>query len=134
MRHEGPIQEVSKIREKVLNWVKDNKIKISNHYSVKYLTHPCAVGYERMVYDVGISIDNKKDNSIKIIEYPKHKALSVMHNGSYDGLKEVHEFLVDYAKKMGYKPFDYIEDIYYRRSDEVAEKDLLTEVQLPIRM
>jgi len=131
IRHEGPLEEISNVRMNILKWARERDIKTTDDYFVKYYTHPYSVTLDQMIFVVGFYI--KDDNSIKIINYPKHKALSVIHKGPYNELKDIRQSLVEYAKENGYEVIDNPEDIYRNRYIEVDEDDLITEIQLPIK-
>jgi len=131
-KFKGSLEEVPRYREYVQNWIKDNNIIANKLMFVRYLSHPCAVNPDEMIFETGTSVADENE-SILIVEYPLHRVLSVKHRGPYNELEEVSEFLMDYAKKNGYIKVDYPEYVYLEGYEEKDGDNLLTEVQLHVK-
>ncbi len=73
------------------------------------------------------------DDEAQLRVLPKQEVVSLMHKGSYHKLQESYTRIMKFMEEQGlsYVPPD--REVYLNSPHEVAEEELLTEIQLPFR-
>lgn len=86
------------------------------------------VEYAQAVASVG-----KESENIGFKKIKAHKAISVLHKGSYQKLAEAYAYAINWVKEHGFEIVDDIREVYIHGCWDVAdENDYLTEIQIPI--
>jgi len=74
------------------------------------------------------------DQDIAIRTLPGGKSLSVVHKGPYTGLHEAWSRVFTYAEEREFAIAGQGREIYYNEPGKVPDEELLTELQLPVRL
>lgn len=133
IRQKGFFERINKIKADLFNWIEKNNIKISGNSFLRFNDHPRSLSPENIFYEIGIPIDNKVEDFIKVVDFPRHKVLSLTHNGPISTLKATHDFIKNYAKENDFKPIDFPVNIFLDKIPKNNEDGLLIEVQLSVR-
>ena len=75
----------------------------------------------------------KSEGKVEIKKIPAQEVLSVIHKGPYREVGPAYATLFQYAKEKGCVSQGCPLEIYLNDPAKVAEKELLTEIQLPIK-
>jgi len=131
IRQKGSFERINKIKADLFNWIEKNNIKTSGHFFLRFLNHPRSLSSESICYEVGVFLDSNVEDVIKVIDFPRHKALSITHKGPVSTLKDTHDFIIDYAKENEFKPVSFPVNVFAGKIPENNEDDLI-EVLLPV--
>ena len=136
-RH-GIIEDMSKMVDFVLEAGKECG---ENNPGLKCKNY-CFITYEATEYqEKNIEIEyveaveefGKESENIKFKTLPQTKAISVEHKGSYDKLRDVYAFALNYIKEKGYTMIDKPREVYVNGCwDTENEEDYLTIIQIPV--
>ena len=137
-RH-GVIENMSKLTEFVL---KAGTECYENNPTLKGKEY-CFVTYEAPEYqENNVEIEyleaveeyGKESENIKFKTIPETKAISVEHKGSYNKLRDVYAFILNYIKEKKYEIKDKPREVYVHGCwDTEKEEDYLTIIQIPIK-
>ena len=132
IRHKG-LEKVNKIKTDLFNWIEENNIKTSGHYSLRFYNHPRSLSPEDICYDVGIPLDSNVEGVIRVIDHQRYKTLSIVHKGSISTLKDTHDFIKKYAEENKFIPLDIPINIFIDKIPEINEDELLINVLLIVK-
>ncbi len=95
----------------------------------EYKENDIDVEFCEAVDKVGKEIDGVVFKKVKSV-----KAVTVMHKGSYEGLRNAYAFIMKWIEENGYKAIEnsrenYIDGIWNKENEE----DWLTEIQVPVK-
>ena len=110
-----------------------SKVEVVGPLFAIYHTSPQEVDEDKMNYDLRIPIKGDINcEEVKAMQYPPQKVLSFTHIGSYSKLGEVYAKALKYiiAKRIQLNGDPY--EIYINNLQDVAEDELITELQFPI--
>ena len=132
IRQKGSFERINKIKSNLFNWIEKNNIKTSGHHFLRFRNHPRSLSPENIYYELGMTLDNSVEDSIKVIDFPMRKVLSVIHKGSISSLKDTHDFIESYAKENNFYPLDFPVNVFIDKIPENIEDDVLIDVQLSV--
>lgn len=133
IRHKGFFEKISQIKDELFHWIEKNHIKTSGHYFLKFRNHPRSLSPEDIYYDIGIQLDNDMKDFVKIMDFARHKVLSLTHEGSISTLKDTHDFINNYAEENKFIPLSFPVNVFVNKIPENNEDEVLIDVQLPVK-
>jgi AraC family transcriptional regulator len=130
----GPYDQIPEILEEVVGYVTAENLQITEPPYGVYINSPMDVPPEELQYEMGITFigDANGDSRVKIKEIPAHQAVSTVYKGPYGQAAQIYQALIKYANENGYNIVGPVKEIYMNNPMEVAENELLTEVQFPL--
>ncbi|MCL2157413.1 MAG: GyrI-like domain-containing protein [Methanobrevibacter sp.] len=133
IRQKGSFEKVTTLRTDLFNWVKRNNIKTSGYPYLRFLNHPRGLNQDDINYDVGIPVDSNMEDVIKVLDYPRHKVLSLNHHGPMSTLRDTYVFIKDYAEEQEFQLLDFPVIIFVDKIPENHEEGILFKIQHPVR-
>lgn len=132
--HKGSYEELGELIGSVVRWLDTKDLQIAGPPFCIYYNSPKEVPPEELEYEVGIPFlgEAEEENEIKIDKIPEGEVISTVHKGPYSGNEEIYMALVDYAMENGFEIIETPMEIYLNNPMEVAESELLTEIQFPV--
>jgi len=133
IRQRGSFEKMAKMRTDLFNWVEENNIKTSGYPYLRFLDNPRGLYQENISYDIGIPVDRNVEDVIKVLDYPKHKVLSLSHDGSISTLQDTHDIIKDYAEENEFQLLGFPIAIFADKIPKNHEEKVLIKVQHPVR-
>jgi effector-binding domain-containing protein len=133
--HVGPYGEVGRLYEEVARWLRQKQLRITGSSFGWFYDNPEEVSENKLRSEVGFPFQGeaKSEGKVEIRKIPAQEVLSVIHKGPYREVGPAYATLFQYTKEKGYIPQGCPMEIYLNDPAKVAEKELLTEIQLPIK-
>jgi len=133
--HVGSYGEVGKIYGEIAKWLGQKRLRITGPPFGWFYDNPQEVPENKLKSEVGFPFkgEAKPEGNIKIKEIPAQEVLSIVHKGPYREVGPSYTALFQYAKGKGYIPLGCPIEIYLNDPAKVPERELLTEIQLPIK-
>jgi len=135
IKNKRPIEDINVVIAKLMGWVESEDVKTLGSPFIIYYSPRFTYDPEEVVFDIGIPIsgDPEEKDTIEVVELVEHNVLSGIHKGSYENIKESYEKLIEIADKNNYDIIGSPKEIFLKYQFDVNnEKDLITEIQLPI--
>ncbi|MDR2967658.1 MAG: GyrI-like domain-containing protein [Methanobacteriaceae archaeon] len=136
INYKGPVKDMYILISKLTTWVEVNEVETTGPPFAIYYTSPDKVDEDKMIYDMGIPIDDDSDiegnDEINIVELLKHRVLAIIHKGSYSTINKSYKKMVDYSIENNYDIIGSPKEVYFNTPYEVPEEELITEVQFPV--
>jgi effector-binding domain-containing protein len=133
IRQVGSFEKINKIKTDLFNWIEKNNIKTSGHHHLRFLNHPRSLYPENISYEIGIPLDSAAEDIIKILEFPRHKALSLTHQGPISTLKDTHYLIENYAKENDFQLLGLPVTGFIDKIPQNHEEELFIITQHPVR-
>jgi len=133
IRQKGSFEKIYKIKADLFKWVEKNNISVSGHHFLRFLNHPRSLSPENIFYEVGIPLDSNVEDVIKVVNFPRHKTLSLSHEGSILTLKDTHDIIKNYAKENGFMPLELPINIFTDKIPKDPKDETLINVSLPVK-
>ncbi|WP_334097646.1 GyrI-like domain-containing protein [Methanobacterium formicicum] len=135
IHQKGSYTQIPEVLGKVVGWLMTQDVEIQMPIYGTYYNSPHEVTEEELDWEVGAAFTGKlkegtEDIHIKTI--PEHQAVSTIFQGPYGEAASVYMDLIEYTQKEGYQIAGAPLESYLNSPDEVAESELLTEIQFPV--
>jgi len=133
--HVGPYGEAGKLYAEIAKWLSQKQLQIAGPPFGWFYDNPEEVPAHQLRSEVGFPFkgEAKPEGNIKIRKIPAQTVLYVMHKGPYGEVGPTYGTLYQYAAEKGYTPLGHPMEVYLNDPAKVPERELLTEVQLPIK-
>ncbi|MGB9979314.1 GyrI-like domain-containing protein [Methanobacterium sp.] len=130
----GPYDQLPELFGEVVGYVMKENLQITEPPYGIYMNNPMEVSPEELQYEVGITFTGDADGEgkVKIKDIPAHQAVSTIYKGPYGQAAQIYHDLIKYTQENGYNIVGPVKEIYINNPMEVAENELLTEVQFPV--
>ena len=130
----GSYQKIAEHMKEVYELVMEKDLKMTGIVYGTYFNSPEDVPEEKLQYEIGFSVaeDFQQVDKLGFKEIPEHTVIAAMHKGPYTEVGPVIHAVVEYAVKNGYDIVGPITEVYLNDPNEIPEKDLLTEVRIPV--
>ena len=130
----GPYDQLPEFFGEVVGYVMKENLQITEPPYGIYMNSPMEVSPEELQYEVGIAFTGNADGEgrVKVKEIPAHKVVSTVYKGAYGQAAQIYQALIKYAEENDYNIVGPVKEIYITNPMEVAENELLTEVQFPV--
>jgi len=133
IRQKGSFEKITKLKADLFDWIEKNNIKTSGDHFLRFLNHPRSLFPENIYYEVGIPLDRNVKDVIKVINFPRHKIMSMTHEGSISTLNNSHDFIINYAKENEFIPIDIPVNLFVESVPKNIDEEVLIEVGLPVK-
>ena len=130
----GSYDQLPELFGEVVGYVMKENLQITGPPYGIYMNSPLDVSPEELQYEVGITFTGvaNGEGRVKIKEIPAHQVVSTVYKGPYGQAAQIYQALIKYTEENGYNVVGPVKEIYINNPMEVAENDLLTEVQFPV--
>lgn len=134
IHEKGSYSKIPETLGKVVGWLMAQQAEIQMPIYGIYYNNPLEVPEEELDWEVGAAFIGELEgtNEILIKKVPEHEAVSTVFKGPYGEAATVYMALIEHAIKNGYEIAGPVLESYLNSPDEVAESELLTEVQFPV--
>lgn len=135
IHQKGSYTQIPEVLGKVVGWLMTQDVEIQMPIYGTYYNSPHEVSEEELDWEVGAAFigeleDGEGDIQIKVV--PEHQVVSTVFQGPYGEAASVYMDLIEYAQKEGYQTTGAPLESYLNSPDDVAESELLTEIQFPV--
>jgi len=129
IRQYDPSENMDEIITELIEFIEENNLTITGHLFARNYKENNEIKYE-----FGIPIEEyiNGNDEIKVLTIPEHTAIRTLHKGPYNRIIETVDKLSNYLNENNLKLTDAPIYIYQNSPKEVAEDELITEVQYPI--
>jgi effector-binding domain-containing protein len=133
--HVGPYSEVTKLYQEIMKWLSQKRFQVTGPPFGWFYDNPEEVPARKLRSEVGFPFkgEAKSEGSITIKKIPSQEVLSAMHKGPYSEVGRSYNALFEYAKEKGFISAGCPIEIYLNDPAKVPEKEVLTEIQLPVK-
>ncbi|MCL2115279.1 MAG: GyrI-like domain-containing protein [Methanobrevibacter sp.] len=133
IRQAGSFEKINKIKADLFNWVEKNNLKTSGPHFLRFLKHPRSLSPDNISYEIGVPLDSNVEDVIKVIDYTRHKILTIVHEGPISTIKDTHDFIKDYSIENEFIHLDLLINTFVDKIPENHEEEVLVNVGLPVK-
>lgn len=138
MKYQGPYSEIPRVFEMVRNWIQEKGYDVVGSPRTVYYNNPQEVPPESLLWEIQWPIAEEVPASptpgkIKIKPLPPEKVVFTYYKGPHEEVGKVYGMLYRWLGERGYFPAGPPREICLRDPKKTKVKELLTEIQIPIR-
>lgn len=135
INYKGSVEDIDILISQIIDWAEMKKIEISGPPFAIFYNQANSVNADERVFDVGFPVNYKNkltEGKIQIVSLLEHKVLSIIHEDSYDSIKDSYEKMIQYSIKNKYDIIGSPKEIFLTFKRSYNEENSKVEIQFPV--